>query len=70
MSGESAMSYIQEALRKPDLKPKFPATEIQPRQIVSKIKERNRVGREFQRTRYPPLKEEPNRLRRRDPKRH
>ncbi|GJQ78627.1 hypothetical protein Trydic_g11733 [Trypoxylus dichotomus] len=32
--------------------------------IVNKIKEQNRVRKEFQRTRHPPLKEESNRLRR------
>ncbi|GJQ70708.1 hypothetical protein Trydic_g642 [Trypoxylus dichotomus] len=38
-------SQIQEALKKSELKPKFPDAEILSREIVNKIKERNRVRR-------------------------
>ncbi|GJQ66711.1 hypothetical protein Trydic_g4658 [Trypoxylus dichotomus] len=37
---------------------------IPPGEIANKIKEINRFRKEFQHTRYPPLKENPNRLRR------
>ncbi|KRT85126.1 hypothetical protein AMK59_2199 [Oryctes borbonicus] len=44
---------IQETLKKSELKPKFPEAEA----LVDKIKERNRISEDFQRTRYPPIKE-------------